>query len=192
MATQRRRGRGEECEGEEWDGEELRRRLEAEAAGDSVWTVDVMFVLHARGLRLRLVSTTLGVSPQTRALPYYSCVVQADEARVRRRFAALRAAGVPMHQQALPEASLARLLATPTSPPSFVLVLLDSRYIRCAHCDAHASSSKRTSPPSFAGHYVVLVAFHAPSRAFLYCDPARPAGESCARAGDVCRRCQAT
>ena len=131
---------------------ELRRLLNS----DSVWSIDILLLLHQLGLTVQYFTTTLGPNPAHRDKAYYASDWQADEARVQRGFQLAADAGIPVHQSSLSTADFLSLLSPPPPPlpAQFLLLLVDPRYLHCPHCQS-SPAALSLSAQQFSGHFIL-------------------------------------
>ena len=171
--------------------------LYQEVGTDSVWTIDLAMLLHAHGVACALYTETVGVSSDLKSLGYYSGVLEADTPRVAALFGKAAWQGIPVVQRRVTVPQLAAALrgssshgglGIPTDPRAptrgssatvstqahhtAFIVLTDSRHVVCTEC----VRMRRLLRFTFAGHYIVLLAYDPDSDLFAYADPAAVTG----------------
>lgn len=152
----------------------------------SVWTIDLLRLLGARGLRATLHTTAPRATRTHGAMEFYNAGAaagwEADAARVDAAFAAAAAEGMPVREVSLPWSYLRQRLrpgenagcggrGSSSSSSSVFVALLDRRYYRCVTCGNSVATGgggaaptpvpvPHATPPldsaGYRGHYVVL------------------------------------
>jgi hypothetical protein len=138
------------------------RVMEAPAA--TVWTIDLLLLLHNTHPcgDYHYTTTCVGAPPAAHfELDFYK-KAPGDAERVPRAFAAAAARGLAVTELA---ADLARVAAELASGAALFIALVDYRLLRCAACGGGGRAAQ------YQGHYVVLRGFA--GGALLYHDPAR-------------------
>ena len=125
--------------------------LQSRVGTESVWSIDLVLLLHALGLDVSYHTTTLGVNPTHARMHYYEQDWQADHARVVAAFARAADLGIPVQQQSLSSAAFLSLLPPLTN--AVALVLVNPAFLHCAACGTHAQSA--LSGEGFTGHFIV-------------------------------------
>lgn len=147
--------------------------LTRELGLESVWTIDVAFLLAAHGAATTFHTTTLGANESFSDMDFYKKELVADGERVNAMFERAAEAGVAVveHRLSLDDIR-ARLLAR----RSVFIVLTDLRCLTCTRC--MFKNLTRYLQFSFAGHYVVVCDYDADRDEYAYKDPASSA-ETC-------------
>lgn len=168
---------------------------------DSVWSIDLAYLLHHFRLRTLYFTATRGVRPEYGDEEFYREQFPQDTKRVNRLFAQAERKGVRVIERTVSLQDIRRAVDTGT----LAIILLDKRLLRCAFCErgrrvngvdvvgrgsdvtrvvgrtatsgdiGPASSSLSTQTRQalgFLGHYVVVYAYCAQEDVFLIKDPA--------------------
>ena len=144
---------------EECTHEMLRARL----SSDSVWSIDLAYLLADFGVACQFLSANLGQVDEAskEGEAFYGASLAEDAARVRLLFAAAPGEGVGVAQRTLSAAEIYNLVR---DEEHIVLALVDASLLFERPPDAAA--------PSFAGHYVLLTGLDDERDGFLIKDPA--------------------
>lgn len=154
-----------------------------EPAEPSVWTVDLLLLLHARGVSASLHSLqVLGATAAHASLGrFYTDVLALDGPRVAAQFEAARALGLSVREEGVPLAAICERLAR---RDALCIVLVDLRALACLRC-CGAKAVPAAAASSFSGHYIVLTDFCTASETFSYMDPAKDEERCTMRAADL-------
>jgi len=153
----------------------------------SVWTIDLLYALHAGGMpHCALATTTDGVNPDHASLEFYQEVFDADEKRVSALMSRAEAAGIIVRKASLSADTIAAFL---NAPRRMVIALVNSEALPRV-CDRQPRFRQRQH--SFAGHYILLYGME--ERMFVYLDPGRAQHKHVIGADDFdhARRCPGT
>jgi len=132
---------------------------------ESVWTIDIYFLLVACGTRCAFLTSTLGCDPSYSDLSFYEKELSGDEIRVQRLFdAAAKDSELRVRRATVPRQVLVDLLIQGIT----IIALVDLRLLR-------PSSVAYIWPSTYMGHYVVLHGIDADCSTVHYHDPAAPA-----------------
>ncbi|KAJ2716472.1 hypothetical protein H4R19_000632 [Coemansia spiralis] len=153
-------------------------RLASQVGTQSVWTIDLVFLLHTilGPADFTYYTTCVGINPEHAKKAFYSDALEGDEERVVRLFAMARQR-VRVVVLEIPLLDLQRFLVH----RRYVAVLLvDGSLIRCMACRAdptarrgvHTWLTQWHSRRRFAGHYILLIAYIPSLDVFVYRDPA--------------------
>ncbi|GJP47115.1 hypothetical protein CLOM_g6349 [Closterium sp. NIES-68] len=159
-------------------GEEDARQLQylhRQCGTTSVWSIDLVAVLHGHGVAVEFLTITIGANPSFASEAFYKENMPGDVDRVNRLFADTMRAGVPIQCASIRIQHLAWLLL---SGRYLVIALVDKRTI------THPLASERCPPeccgptPGYIGHFVVVCGFDSQCRMFEICDPSSHGGTS--------------
>jgi hypothetical protein len=158
---------------------------------DSVWSIDLSYLLHKFSVQLTFFTVTRGVRAEYRKQEFYRKQFPEDATRVTALFEHAEGRGIKIVQQSVEIADIVRALV---DDKKLILVLLDKRLLTCALCDGARRSSAQAQQEStggharsaagFLGHYVLLYAYDAKVDKFLMKDPASMC-EACVISADV-------
>lgn len=153
--------------------EALSEELRKNCATDSVWTIDLAYLLQHYGVKCVFYTVNKGVRPEYLQQDFYRLQLTDDTKRVNRLFQNAERQNVSVVQASVPLADI----RTALSINKLVVILLDKRQLRCLFCDR--STRMRATPDSskhsvsgFIGHFVVVYTYYAPLDVFLAKDPA--------------------
>lgn len=99
---------------------------------DSVWSIDIAYLLTRYGLRTEYCTVTVGVRPEYRKQEFYRRQLSEDTRRVTRLFEGAARHGVTVVQRRVAIAEIRRALC---EDGKLVLVLMDKRLMHCALCE---------------------------------------------------------
>ena len=140
------------------DGEDVLTTLHANpeslpVAASSLWTIDVLSLLHARGVCGVMTTTLAAPNPDHARHAFYTVGEDFDNvaARVEAAFGAARAAGACIIERSVP---LAEIRATLAARHAVYVCLLDRRRVACTRCGSGGATGE--APGGYQGHYVVL------------------------------------
>ncbi|KAJ2805559.1 hypothetical protein H4R21_001214 [Coemansia helicoidea] len=153
-------------------------RLASQVGTQSVWTIDLVFLLHSilGSADFTYYTTCIGINPEHAKKEFYSDALEGDEERVVRLFAMARQR-VRVVELEIPLLDLQRFLAH----RCYVAVLLvDGCVIRCMACRADPAAHRGVRTwltqwhrrRRFVGHYILLIAYIPSLDVFIYRDPA--------------------
>jgi Guanylylate cyclase len=158
---------------------------------DSVWSIDLSYLLNKFGVQLTFFTVTRGVRAEYRKQEFYRKQFPEDTTRVTALFENAERRGINVVQQSVELADIVRAVV---DDKKLILVLLDKRLLTCALChgarrctaQAQQESAGRDARSStgFLGHYVLLYAYDAKVEKFLMKDPASMC-EACVISADV-------
>jgi Guanylylate cyclase len=134
---------------------------------DSVWTIDLAYLLSRFGVNIRFSTLTRGARAEYGEQPFYRKQFPEDAKRVTELFRQSSERGVNVQQRSV---DLVEIIRAVQADNMLILVLLDKRLLSCPLCDQRAPS--RPESPGFLGHYVMLYAYDAQVDSFLMKDPA--------------------
>jgi len=141
-------------EGEECSCAALRSRL----GSDSIWTIDLAYLLADYGVVCEYYSATCDVDVSTySSTDFYAESLAADTWRVRLLFANAQAEGVRVSKRQLGHADVWNLLR---ADENLVIALVDAQELRSA-----------TRRRGFAGHYVLVTGVDEARDGFYFKDP---------------------
>lgn len=135
----------------------------------TIWTVDLVYVLKLYNIESLFCTLTLGVDAGYAKVRFYASSVGKDENRVNSLFSEAESNGVVIEQRSV---SLEEVLENlRKSRP--VIVLINARLLRCITCRRHClvcclSCVSR----GYYGHFIVLTGFNERTRVLMYKNPA--------------------
>ena len=157
---------------------------------ESIWTVDLAYVLHSFGVRCRYLTTQLEVDPAYKEKSFYSATFDTDTVRVNDLFAQAEGRGVKIEQGSVSEAELVSLLGPRNH---LVMALVDRRFLYASKpatvsafvesCFQHLTC--RLGPSGYLGHYVLLLEHDAERGGYYIADPGRATGRGFVHAADL-------
>lgn len=140
---------------------------------DSVWSIDIAYLLKRYNIKATFFTVTKGVRPEYRKQEFYRKQLPEDTKRVNHLFSAAERDGVHVVQRPV---ALSEIRHAVLEENKLVLVLMDKRLLKCSMCDINPAPSKgifsSRNAPGFLGHYVLIYAYHPASDNFLVKDPA--------------------
>lgn len=148
------------------DSEKLREKIGTE----SVWSIDLAYLLANHGLSAAFYTTNAGVRPEYGEQEFYRRHLIHDTVRVTELFANASKKNVSV---VVRETSLDDLRDAVVTRRQLVLVLLDKRLLRCERCSPAPRRFANCTRTGFLGHYVLLTHFHHPTDVFLMKDSSR-------------------
>lgn len=152
---------------------------------DSVWSIDIAYLLRGYRLDTTFFTVTKGVRPEYRKQEFYRRQLPEDTKRVNELFQNAAGDGVRVIQRPV---LLSEIRQAVLEKNHLVLVLMDKRLLKCSVCDRSGLHSRlmfsSRHPPGFLGHYVLLYAYNPTTDKFLMKDPAA-LRETCVISGDT-------
>ena len=132
----------------------------------SVWSIDLVLLLHSFHLSLSFSSTTLGVNPSHSSSAYYTHDLPLDLPRITAHFVTAAARGIPLLCQSIPPAAFLALLP-PSPSPHLLLLLVNPALLHCPRCSRWGGMGIGMGEGGaglggigrggFTGHFVVVV-----------------------------------
>ncbi|KAJ2158182.1 hypothetical protein GGF46_003955 [Coemansia sp. RSA 552] len=155
-------------------------QLEQQAQTQSVWTVDLAFLLHRNVPQADFTyyTTCAGINPAHASSQFYSDALDVDQRRVASLFAAARIQqAVRVVELAMPLLDLQRFLV---HRHYVAIMLVDAAALRCICCAPRQRPRRmrawlarwRHGGACFAGHYIMLIDYIPSLDLFVYRDPA--------------------
>lgn len=147
---------------------------------DSVWTIDLAYLLWHFGLSISFSTLTKGVRVEYGEQPFYRKQFPEDTKRVTELFRQSAKLGITVLQRSV---GLADIVRAVREERALVLVLTDKRLLCCMLCQDYQLAASipehtalnvqtRAAASGFLGHYVILYAYDEKTDAFLMKDPA--------------------
>lgn len=147
---------------------------------DSVWTIDLAYLLWHYGVEISFSTLTKGVRVEYGEQPFYRKQFPEDTKRVTELFRESAKLGITVNQQSV---DLAEIVRSVREDRALVLVLTDKRLLCCPLCQDCPMPSQpqsrtalnvqsRAATSGFLGHYVMLYAYDEKTDTFLMKDPA--------------------
>eukprot|EP00467_Chlorarachnion_reptans_P013732 CAMPEP_0114534360 /NCGR_PEP_ID=MMETSP0109-20121206/27795_1 /TAXON_ID=29199 /ORGANISM="Chlorarachnion reptans, Strain CCCM449" /LENGTH=222 /DNA_ID=CAMNT_0001717761 /DNA_START=93 /DNA_END=762 /DNA_ORIENTATION=- len=133
--------------------------MHAQYPGESVWTIDVAFILRSFGASVRFLTMYPGINPVYRESEWYKDAIPNDEKRVMKRFAEATRNGIAVEKSETPTAEFLSLMK---DNKYFLIVLVDRTQLMCSQCARatpeliaryHEAQKKEDA---FIGHFVVV------------------------------------
>lgn len=144
--------------------------LREQVATESVWSIDLAYLLAGYGLSATFYTSNAGVRPEYDEQEFYRHHLTLDKVRVTQLFANASKRNVSV---VLRNTSLDHIRTALTFGQQLVLVLVDKRLLRCELCSPKLRRFDDCSHSGFLGHYVLLTHFHYPRNVFLMKDSSR-------------------
>ena len=142
--------------------------MRARLSSDSVWTIDLAYLLVDFGVKCEYVSATCDVDEASFAgIGFYDACIADDAARVRFLFAKAAGEGVAFSRRQLSADQLWNLMR---DEDHVVLALVDARSLPVREGRERGIGA---DVAEFAGHYILVVGLDDSRDGFLYNDPAR-------------------
>ncbi|XP_076108529.1 protein GUCD1-like [Mytilus galloprovincialis] len=151
--------------------------------GDSVWTIDLAFLLQKYGIKNRLTTTTLGVDKGYGSSSFYKASFTKDENRVNTLFQEAESKGIVVEKGSVPMDEILNHL----EGDNLVIALVDWSYLECIWCDKLGISCltclKRCTKccDRYQGHYIVLCGFDRKKNRIFYKNPSYNKDMCCSR-----------
>lgn len=156
--------------------------MKAKDIDESVWTIDMCYILSNFGVKTELTTKTLGADPAYASDPFYQKDFDADAARVNKLFDQASTLGFNVRKRTLSLADIAAHLHT----GGVCIVLLNASVYRNQltgkthqhdHVDGGSASvcccAMGDHPPKkYQGHYVVVCGVDPPNKKVYFTDPA--------------------
>lgn len=154
-------------------------------ATDSVWSIDIAYLLRCYHINATFFTVTKGVRPEYRKQEFYKKQLPEDTKRVNELFRNAERDGVPVVQRPI---LLSEICNAIQHDNMLVLILMDKKFLKCSICDRSGLLSRglfsTRSSSGFLGHYVLLYAYNPVTDKFLMKDPAA-LRETCVISADV-------
>ncbi|GJQ10865.1 hypothetical protein GpartN1_g2656.t1 [Galdieria partita] len=173
----------------------------------SVWTIDLVHLLHIYGLQLTYCTTTLGVRMEYSKQEFYQPHFEADKIRVQRLFGTAKSHNLKILKKSVSLEELKKRLArgcflrnysnntgfqNSSERRELLLLLVDKRLLKCNLCQRKTSLLnwfRKLCYPGFLGHYVVLWGYCPRKDIFWYSDPAS-CQRFCTMRSEVLEQCR--
>ncbi|RUS71373.1 hypothetical protein EGW08_020869 [Elysia chlorotica] len=159
--------------------------LDAMECGESIWTIDLAYILNRHSVPLEFYTITMGVKPEHSKKPFYQSHFNRDESRVNLLFRKASQHGIFVQERSLSIEEL--LYHVQQDRPAIVLV--NQSYLHCLSC---AGSNARKCwdcltlcQKPYCGHFVVLCGFDRRKDLVFYRDPDSNCREVCQTHTDV-------
>ncbi|XP_014664062.1 PREDICTED: protein GUCD1-like [Priapulus caudatus] len=135
----------------------------------SIWTVDLAYLMRRYGLRHSMHTLTIGVDSGFSKVRFYSSSIQEDEARVTTLFARAAQNGVFVEKREVPLEEVLYQL----SMGNPAIVLVNARLLRCVWCNKCTYCFMHyCMRNSYDGHFIVVCGYNKAERLLLYKNPA--------------------
>lgn len=156
----------------------------------SVWTIDLVHLLHEYGLQLTYYTITWGVRLDYCKHEFYQPHFQDDKTRVERLFGLAKSKNLKIQKKSVSLEELKKRLRrihfrrncldtsgikNNVENRELLLLLVDKRLLKCKLCERKTSLMswlKKLCYPSFLGHYIILWGYCPEKDTFWYSDPA--------------------
>ncbi|GJD08933.1 Protein GUCD1 [Galdieria sulphuraria] len=156
----------------------------------SVWTIDLVLLLHSYGLQLTYYTVTWGVRLEYSKQEFYQPHFQEDRVRVQRLFGVAKSQNLKILRQSVSLEELKKRLKRDclvrkysnntvfqknAEKGELLLLLVDKRLLKCKLCQRKTSALswfKKLCFPGFLGHYIILWGYCPRKDIFWYSDPA--------------------
>ncbi|KAK3750065.1 hypothetical protein RRG08_018362 [Elysia crispata] len=153
--------------------------LDAMECGESIWTIDLAYILRRHNIPLEFYTITLGVNSDHSKKPFYQSHFNRDESRVNLLFQKSTQQGICVQERSL---TIEELL-NHVQQDSPAIVLVNQSYLHCLSC---ADSKARKCwdcltlcQKPYCGHFVVLCGFDRTKDLVFYRDPDSNCPEVC-------------
>lgn len=157
--------------------EEFQNACEVLKLTESVWTIDLAYLMHHLGVKHRFCTQTLGVDKGFRNQSFYKKHFETEEERVNELFKHAESRGVVVKKSSVCVEELQRHL----SQGHVAIVLVNAVLLVCESCSTAVKYCCFLSPgqPCFCkrpahyqGHFVLLCGFNRNTHTFYYNNPA--------------------
>mmetsp|Transcript_2724 Transcript_2724/g.4936 ORF Transcript_2724/g.4936 Transcript_2724/m.4936 type:complete len:271 (+) Transcript_2724:48-860(+) len=139
---------------------------------ESVWSIDLVFLLHRLGMDVSYLTVTKGVRPEYILHQFYRRELQRDSVRVNDLFQRAADEGVQIEFRSVAQAEIIDVLKN----GAILVVLVDKRQLQCKMCEGNSSSALSRNSISFVygflGHYIVIYKYDPKGDVFVFKDPA--------------------
>ncbi|KAI8853910.1 Guanylyl cyclase [Chytridium lagenaria] len=152
----------------------LRTIMEASGAGESVWTIDLAYIMRHFGIDdFTFYTSYIGVNLQYTGKHFYRESISNDRRRIHSLFAEAQDFGVRVVPMVLSMEDMRRFLL---SEHYAILILVNLRKLKCRVCSRHHGSSSSPFSHDFMGHYVLLIGYDPETDGILVRDPGTEEG----------------
>ncbi|XP_074654113.1 protein GUCD1-like [Tubulanus polymorphus] len=139
---------------------------------ESVWTIDLAYILEHYGVKCQMYTVTLGVDPGYSKERYYTKLFTVDECRVTELFNGATRRGVRVDKRSVRIKEIVDHL----SQRDLVILLIDWSHMSCVWCDAHSCGlcgikSCHRCTGTYQGHFIVLCGYDKSKGLVFYRDP---------------------
>ncbi|XP_023689584.1 protein GUCD1-like [Paramormyrops kingsleyae] len=149
---------------------------------ESVWTIDLAYLMHRLGVRHLFCTQTLGVDKGFRKQSFYKKDFDFEEERVNKLFLNAESKSVMVRKCSV----TVQEIQTHLAEGHVAIVLVNAMELRCEHCSAPIGRHRRSrhccfplvahgffyQEPAYQGHFVVLRGFDRHAGWFFYNNPA--------------------
>lgn len=132
----------------------------------SVWTIDLAYLLYKVGVQARLYTVTVGVDPSYKDKSFYRNELSEDELRVNRLFYEASKHDITVSKRSLSNKEFDSLL----SERAIIIVLVDKRQLKCEQCSTLEKRIWGALKSEFIGHFVLVVGY-TPEGLYAVLDP---------------------
>jgi len=123
------------------------------AATQSVWTIDLAYLLSQYGIHSTFFTILAGVDPEYKKERFYARQLKDDEERVNVLFAGARERGIQVENRSLSAQEYFDLVLN----GNILLTLVDRKILKCKKCDSCVSTALRAVLlQSYVGHFVLV------------------------------------
>ncbi|OWF55292.1 Protein GUCD1 [Mizuhopecten yessoensis] len=103
--------------------------------GESIWTIDLAYLLEKHDLKVKLTTVTLGVDQEYAKKPFYRSHFSQDENRVGKMFSEAASKNIEVEKCSVPMSDIVNHLAK----ENLLICLVDWNFLECIWCDKDIS-----------------------------------------------------
>lgn len=154
--------------------------LEELQCGQSIWTIDLGYLLLKYKVKVEFTTVTLGVDDQYAKKPFYMQNFDKDADRVGRKFAEASQAGLEVSKRSLNMSDIVNHL----SEGNLMICLVDWSLLECIWCDRVKQQCLNWCGQcckSYQGHYVVVCGHDLKKKKIFYKNPSYDEEVCCSR-----------
>ncbi|XP_061163337.1 protein GUCD1-like [Saccostrea echinata] len=148
--------------------------------GQSIWTIDLGYLLLKYKVRVEFSTVTLGVDDQYARKPFYMRNFDKDAERVSKKFAEASQSGLDVSKRSLSIKDIVNHL----SGGNLLICLVDWSSLECIWCDRvkqHCLNWCGHCCRTYQGHYVVVCGFDLKKKYIFYKNPSYDEDVCCSR-----------
>ena len=139
--------------------------------GDSVWTIDLAYMLHHYKIRQLFCTVTVGVDKGYSAQSFYKDRFSADELRVNNLFSDVKTCGVAMEKRSVELDDIILHLKR----RQLLIVLIDWNHLNCKWCPSSrcfaAVSCLGKCITAYQGHFILVCGYNSKDKLIYYKNP---------------------
>jgi hypothetical protein len=149
--------------------------LLAQFPDQSVWTIDLLYLLRRLEIPCQFYTKTLGIDHGFSIYKKFYADLSVDERRVQKLFDSAEENKISITNVSLSTEEILQFLHN----SAILLLLVDDRYLCCPRCVSPLEFDKKSMKLEFAGHFIVLIGANSQQHTVIYYDPSNEKGETC-------------